>query len=249
VAAGEIKWTIAQGTVLTGKTPAPGETVRFKPAFNARGEISTLDIVDDPTVPAFLVLNYQDATPTQTGIFSIEALLLGVGTGRPHQELTLAEAPVQESSFQLFTLEQNEWHAWQARPDFDASTRGDAHCLLDSSTGTITFSDGENGRVPPLGALILATYRVTRAEAGNLAASAVNQLVDSPHNRAVLSNFDAIKTQFAAIVNPMAAHGGAAAETLSHTIGRTLEMMQTPQRAVYLGGLRAVGFENTGDTN
>lgn len=129
---------------------------------------------------------------------SVTAAKLGIGNGRPNQQLTLPVAPVQVSSFRLFTFEpaRNGWRAWQVQPDFDASTRADTHVLLDPSGGSVTFGDGEKGQVAPAGAEIYASYRATRAEAGNLAAYTIDRLVDSPHSRAVVDKFDDVNKRF-----------------------------------------------------
>jgi hypothetical protein len=132
---------------------------------------------------------------------NVRAVSLDAGNGRPNQEVTLPVAPAQVASFRLFTFEpaSNEWRAWQTQPDFDASTRRDTHILLDPTTGTITFSDGEKGQAAPFGAQIYAVYRATRAEAGNLAAHTINRLVDSSRNRAVITDFDGVSARFPVI--------------------------------------------------
>ena len=122
------------------------------------------------------------------GLLAIEAALLGIGTGRPQQQVMVPAAPVWEADFQLATLEHNDWRVWSLRPDFDASLRPDAHFMLEPVSGRVTFGDGDQGRVPPKGAPILATSYVTRAEKGNVAAGVITGLVDSPHNRAVLGD-------------------------------------------------------------
>ena len=88
---------------------------------------------------------------------------------------------------------------------------------------------------PPLEqCLIFAQYSSTRAQAGNLAAGLVNQLADSPHNRAVLADWNAAKAQMSAILNPMPAAGGAAAESVAHASGRADLLVESSDRAVSL---------------
>lgn len=177
----------------------------------------------------------------------VEAVLLDTGDGAPDQELRLPLAPAQESSFQLFTLEDSEWRTWHLRPDFDSSTRRDSDFQLNPTTGAVSFGDGEHGRVPPLGAQIYVVYRATHAEAGNLAAETINQLSDSPHNRTALGNdFDQIKVSLATITNPVVATGGAVAETLAHAIGRAIELTETPQRAVTLRDYETLAKQTPG---
>jgi predicted phage baseplate assembly protein len=186
----------------------------------------------------------------------VEADLLESGDGTPHQELRLCEAPAQESSLQLFSFEANfeanEWRAWRRRPDFDGSTRRDLDFQLDPATGALTFGDGEQGRVPPFGTPFYAVYRATRAEAGNLAAGTINQLANSPHNQVALGQvalgaiLEQVKAGRVAILNPVAATGGAPAETLAHAIGRAIELMETPQRAVTLQDYERLAMRTPG---
>jgi hypothetical protein len=86
-----------------------------------------------------------------------------------------------------------------------------------------------------VGVPIYAAYRTTRAEAGNLARGAVDRLADTPHNRRVLgAEFEKAASSLASITNPVAATGGAMAEPLAHAIGRAIDLMETPQRAIAL---------------
>ncbi|MDZ7273979.1 MAG: putative baseplate assembly protein [candidate division KSB1 bacterium] len=244
---GVVKWTIARAVAAEGLEPAPGESVGLLLQFNAQGEISQLAFVrDNETLPTFMVLEYKKASVTQTGELSIAAELLGYGAGTPQQQFTLSEKPVQESGFGLFTLEQEGWRIWTLRPDFDASSRSDPHFLLDATQGLVTFGDGEKGRVLPKDVPVFVTYRATRAEAGNLPKKTIVKLVDSVHNRALLKNdFDRAKRELV-VTNPLAAAGGAAAETVTQAAGRALEWLQKPQRAVTLADYETLAKETPG---
>ena len=177
----------------------------------------------------------------------VEAVRIGTGDGTPNQELTLRAAPVQESCFQLFSFEDNVWHTWRRRADFDSSTRRDLDFQLDSTPGTVAFGDGEHGRVPPAGAPLYAVYRTTRAEAGNLTSGTITQLADSPHNRTTFGgDFEQVKASLASIVNPIAATGGAPAETMAHAIGRAIELMERSQRAVTLQDYETLAMQTPG---
>ncbi len=245
--AGVVGRVISKGTVSTGPEPSPGDVRGLRLNFNSEGQISQLHFEDtDGDFPEFVVLDYRKASPAATGLLSIEAVALDPGTGEPSQPRYLPEAPVQECSFQLFTLENNEWHTWQLRSDFDVSTRTDPHFLLNPTDGLVTFGDGEKGRVPPLDASIFAVYRTTRAEAGNMDAGKISRLLDSPHNKALLHDFDGVKNQLASILNPVAAVGGTAAETLAHAEGRAVELMEKPQRAVTLSDYEKLAMETPG---
>jgi predicted phage baseplate assembly protein len=59
----------------------------------------------------------------------------------------------------------------------------------------------------------------------------VSRLSDTPHNRALLENFEDAQDRLV-LGNPVPAEGGAAAETAIEAAGRALELMERPVRAV-----------------
>ena len=250
-----LSWVIAADAMVEGQTPVAGQNARFKFRLNDKGEISHLAFVDVPEAPELRALEFVRNTAGAPGRFSVEAALLGQGDGRPNQRLRLPEKPVLQSGFQLYTVEEGQWRDWELRSDFDASRRGDAHFLLDATEGLINFGDGERGRVAPAGALIIARYDATRAEAGNLLAGQITRLADTPHNRAVLqlplgapgaAQFEAFRNRLVRISNPLPAKGGAAAETLTHAIGRAVESVEKTPRAVTLGDYEAHALQAAG---
>jgi predicted phage baseplate assembly protein len=184
---------------------------------------------------------------TSSGPLKIEVEDLGKGEGRPNQRLNIGRPAAAPSGFRLFTFENDVWREWMRRQDFDASRRADAHFLLDPTAGAVIFGDGEKGRVIPRDAQVIAAYRSTLAETGNLAAGAVTKLADTTHNRTLPGfDFDAVKVKLAAIVNPVSADGGAAAETFVHAAGRGFESVETTPRAVTLDDYERLARETPG---
>lgn len=232
---------LAQGAVVSGPMPAPGDLVRFHLEL-AQGEIQQIKFAAvDPAAPEFRCLDF---TPNQG--FGLEAEFLGVGNGAPKQHYKLREAPVLESEFGLYSLEGEHWRAWTLRRDFDASARNAAHFLLDPGEGIVTFGDGERGRVPPNGALLFAAASATRGEEGNLAAGLVRQLSVSSHNRAVWLDFAANQVKQIEVTNLLPAGGGAPAEALHQTAARALAELEKPRRAVTLADYEALAREVPG---
>ena len=306
-----VGWQINPGVAPSGPPPAPLQKTALRLRFDDQKRITQLDFQKrSDSDPSFTVQAYTPPTPTVAGRLTIEARVIGRGNGLPHQQLALPGAPVQKASLELFTLEQDQWRVWRLRDDFDASRREDADFVLLPTASEVLFGDGEQGRVPPREAFIFAVYRSTRAENGNLEAHAVYQLVDSPHNRALFTGFDALNNRFRTsfkitesalaslrtegvpeavlerlddimdreiqneteflralkvmlgqahadrysqsilkhsripcdlnttecivVTNPVAAAGGAPAETLSEAAGRAVRLMSDPQRAVAL---------------
>ena len=230
-------WTIARGVAASGNAPSPGDLTRVRFKLNAKGEITELSFDDsDEDAPQFLALEYVAATASAPGKLTLETTLAGSGNREPGQQLTLQASQVDQKSFRLFTLEGSRWREWGMRTDFEASTRSSLHFMLDATDGVLTFGDGENGRTLSAGEMVFATYRATRAEAGNLAARTNLRLINSPHNRAV-NDYDLVSQplESASIVNAIAATGGEAAETVDHAAGRAIELMSATHRAVTLG--------------
>jgi hypothetical protein len=218
-------WNLATGVTPGGTLPQPGEATGVHLKFDSDGRVSELSFDPNEKNARFVVLQIQPQ-------LVLEAVRAGAGTGGPNQALTLRQAPVEQATLQVFSLEDDVWHAWHLKQDLDDSGPGDLDFLLDPTAGTITFGDGAHGRVPPAGALIFASYRVTRAEAGNVGAGKVNRLADSPHNRVAIGDPPAIMLNLERISNPAPAAGGTVAETLTHASGRAIVLREAPLRAV-----------------
>jgi predicted phage baseplate assembly protein len=186
------------------------------------------------TVPAEQAVPAGDLALTAPGAPRVETERLGAGTGRPNQHVTTSQAPIQEASFHLYTIEAGEWREWTRRADLDSSSRADNHYLLEATTGVVTFGDGDRGRVAPRDALIVVSYRTTRGEDGNLAAETITRLAPSGHNMALVTDLAKIAGQLRAMANPVAATGGAAAESVADAQGRVLDELERPLRAVTL---------------
>ena len=209
-----------------------------------------------------------------TGPCQTDFMPLGQGDGTPLQAFhtgsdpdSVPAIPVLECGFIVYTSENDDWHPWSLRSDFDASRRSDAHFVLDATAGQVTFGDGERGRVVPSGAGVYASFLETRAEAGNVAAGTRFAIVNRPPKPAV---FDALPnpaltdapefsivnawnrlpatpvTEPPPITNPLPAVGGAAAETVLHAEGRALELRNAVKRAVTPADFETLAFQTPG---
>jgi Baseplate J-like protein len=94
------------------------------------------------------------------------------------------------------------WVRWLSRPHFFFSGPNDRDYVLQRARGRLFFGDGDRGKIPPLGAAILAReYRSGGGIVGNVAANKITQLLGG------LAGIEAV-------FNPTAAEGGADTETL-----------------------------------
>lgn len=234
---------IARNAAVTG-TFTPGQEEHFQIQF-ADAAISQLSIDAAGAGPTIRILEYLPPTALVAGLLTVEAVLAGTGTGDPHQVVTLQQHPAIEDGFALYSLEGTAWRTWERRDDLDASSRAAAHFLLNPATGDVTFGDGENGRVPPEGALLFAVYRQTLADAGMLGALQLSRVAANAHNRALSVDPDALNSDVK-VTNPFAAQDGQAAETLAHTLGRAVELREARLRAVSLGDYEALALDTPG---
>jgi Baseplate J-like protein len=94
------------------------------------------------------------------------------------------------------------WIRWHSRRHFFSSGPHDRHYVVERARGRLYFGDGDRGKIPPLGAAVLARqYRTGGGLVGNVAAGAITQ---------ILGGVAGIEAAF----NPRPAEGGADTETL-----------------------------------
>lgn len=176
---------------------------------------------------------------------SIERELLGRSDGNPDQSMALAQTPVLEGdlveieewigrgdSWRLaladvalgdVRLELDKvtgeavvaWVTWQARAHLHGAGPGDRVYTLERATGTLRFGP----RVPLAGRRVVASYRAGGGLAGNVEAGSVKELrIAQP----LISGAS----------NPVAAAGGAEAETLPRALRRGPQALRHRHRAL-----------------
>ncbi|HEX6673740.1 MAG TPA: putative baseplate assembly protein [Actinomycetes bacterium] len=204
---------------------------------------------DDPTDPRRLAGVFLNAVPAVQGA-TVADEPLGSSGGQPGQTLRLARPPVlpgqrlevreperpSGAERQVIELEEGPdavrerldaatgrpevWVRWREVPNFVRSGPASRHYTLDRLSGTVTFGDGTRGLIPPRGAgNVHATYRTSAGPAGNVPAGSVTQLV---------SPLPAV----ARVTNPVAADGGAAAETVAGVRARGPQALRHRDRAI-----------------
>ncbi len=112
------------------------------------------------------------------------------------------------------------WVRWESRRHLFLSGPNDRHYVLERARGRLLFGDGERGKIPPLGAAILAKqYRSGGGLAGNVAARSITQMQGA---------IGGVETVF----NPLPAEGGADAETLERFSQRGPQTLRHRGRAL-----------------
>lgn len=237
-------YPIAAGVTPGGQTPVAGAEIGFDLDLDSMETVQALNIYASGSSarPDVTVLDYQASSISNKGQITLGIIFAGFGSGLPGQVITLSSQPVKGGSFSLYTLTSGIWQTWHLRPDFDASTRTDFHAVLEYTSGTLQFGNGERGQVVAAGALIFCKYLATQADAGNVSAASVTQLADTPWNSMLLSSLsNSTRQELNQITgNRGAACGGAAAESLSHATGRAVETLFAHERLLELCQLNNV---------
>ncbi|RZH67290.1 putative baseplate assembly protein [Natrinema altunense] len=112
------------------------------------------------------------------------------------------------------------WIRWQQVSDFLESEATDRHYVVDRIDGTVSFGDGNRGRIPPAGqGNITVTYTTGGGRDGNVAADTITDLQSSISLAEDVSN-------------PKPADGGADAESRDALVERTTNQLKHRDRAV-----------------
>jgi predicted phage baseplate assembly protein len=246
------QWTIGVGVVAVGTPPLPGGVAWLYFDFDKSGKVSSLEFTSEADDALRVVmLAYQPATNAQEGRLTLEAVRVGQGTGAPNQRYALRGPQLCEQAFELYTLESGSLRKWRRRESLLASGPSDADFVLEAASAAVQFGDGQQGRVPPAGATVIAVALETAGAGGNAAADTISALDAGPHNVALVGRGDPAKlaaraAQFNRITNPDPASGGAAAETLAHSEGRAVQTLTEPSRAVTLEDCEALALATPG---
>jgi hypothetical protein len=145
---------------------------------------------------------------------------LDVSRGHAAQTFSLGAAPIVPDTTRLEVIVDGVADApWSEKATWDRVAPHARAFVVSSERGELTFGDGRIGRVPPTGAQLWATFQIGGGPTGNVPAGTLAQSVG-------LAGGDFAVTQ------PLAAIGGAPAESLDDAIGRLLDERARSARAV-----------------
>jgi predicted phage baseplate assembly protein len=148
--------------------------------------------------------------------------LVARGDGRSAQIVQLANGNVLRDTLELLVEDvvESVYYSWARRDDFDAAGPDDRFYVLDPEAGLVYFGDGVRGRVPGLGARIVASrYRYGGGLSGELPPGTITLVQSLP---AAVQD----------VTNVIAARGGKDAETLDEARARAPHALKTLGRAV-----------------
>ncbi len=112
------------------------------------------------------------------------------------------------------------WVKWDPVDDFFNSGPRDRHYTLDAASGELSFGDGANGMIPPIGSdNIKASYKSGGGSEGNVAAGEINSI------KTPVAGIDHVQ-------NYLQAEGGSDTESLESVFERGPYVVRTMDRAV-----------------
>lgn len=152
----------------------------------------------------------------------LEALLAAEG---PQTDIILGDVHLVRDSTKSVTA---VWIQWAEVRNFYESVPNDRVYVLDHALGRLFFGDGDSGMIPPLGALIQATFFMSGGGlAGNVTASTITQLLGAVSG-------------VQGVTNPRAAEGGADGETLEQFQQRAPSSLRNRGRAIVAADYEAL---------
>ncbi len=158
--------------------------------------------------------------------------LLGGGTGDAGQRAALVHTPVLPGTVQLQVEHDGRWVDWQETTTLDTSRADARHYTLDPEAGVVRFGNGVRGSVPGIGERIRArSYQYGGGAAGNVAPKAIGKVTGVAQVRAS---------------NPLAARGGAPAETVAEGLERIPGEFRRHDRAVTESDFRELALMTPG---
>jgi hypothetical protein len=162
---------------------------------------------------------------------------LGTSQGHAWELYDTAMNPVVAGSTRLTLSHRAQTDTrWTEVANWDLTGPHDRNYLLQPELGRLTVGNGLRGAVIPTGWDLLLDYRVGGGIEGNIAAGRLTRLAPSGWNAARLPPGAAGVT----VTQPIAAFGGAAAETLPAAEARAIEALAAPTRCVTLGDVVAL---------
>jgi hypothetical protein len=165
---GTVQWTLPQASdrrwATTTINAREAYWIRFRVTSAAVATAPVMEAPSEPTKTTWsLCVNARQGERVEDR--------LGTSTGDSSQSWTLNRTPFVE--LVEVTVDGD---AWSNVEDFLSSTTFDKHfTVIEQPDGTyvITFGDGTNGRIPALGAEVIATYRINADNDGNVGAGGI----------------------------------------------------------------------------
>jgi hypothetical protein len=224
-------FSLAPGPPIpAASAPAVGQDGGLELTLDEDGNVTSLVFGAMAHGPYVRVLGYAVRTPTVAGSLTVTLALAGRGGGMPNEWLELPEAEVAQGDVALWAGEQ-----WERRDDLDAAERTEAVFMLDPGVPSVSFGDGERGRVVAAGEPVYAAYDATAGSTGTVDVfSWALAGVDDEWNRAVTGVDPTALSTDVGVRALLIPDRGAGAEQLASAEGRAAAAVWAHERLLEL---------------
>lgn len=232
---GECIWLRAQLKPGARMTPIPVAGIWL----NAVWAEQSVAIEQEP-------LGITDGNPDQTfivqhpPIHNGETLEIQEWTGQGKRwRFDLAGVPESDLRFERNAATQEVtavWVRWKEQPHFYGATTVDRFYVVDRSRGIARLGDGEHGMTPPSGRLVRISYR---------SGEAVNGVIRATVPAGTITELRMAVPYVASAINPVAATGGAAIESLDAVKVRGPQQIRHGGRGISVEDLEWLAREAT----
>ncbi len=165
---------------------------------------------------------------------------IGTSQGHAWEVYDTAANPVVAGSTVLsLALGPQRDDRWTEVPQWDLTGPHDRRYLLQPELGRVTSGNGLRGAVLPAGWDLLLDYRVGGGAEGNVVAATLSRVADSAWNAGRIPGGGAVAATLG-VVQPLAAFGGTAAETLPAAEARAVAALSVPTRCITLADVVAL---------
>lgn len=149
-------WTLPRGSILTTSRFSAEDALRFE---TLRDVTLTSSSTGDDVVTAHVIARQTDLVENEE---------IGVSNGEPFQLFTLSQSAVvlPANPFPIPPEVSVDGEPWTYVSNFSNSSADDHHFTVKTWVNGIAFGNGKQGRKPPRGAKIRASYRYAPTRAG-----------------------------------------------------------------------------------
>lgn len=168
------------------------------------------------------------SVPARQGVRRTEAF---TATGQPFQCFRLTGETIAQGTISVTIGDET----YSEVSHFQDSTPDSLYFMadIDALDGvTVIFGDGQNGAVPPQGAVMTVSYLTTLGERGNLAPGRITQILTPVYS-------DGVQVSLS-VTNPVPATGGTSRETIEHARRQAPAELRTLWKAVTLEDYKAL---------
>jgi uncharacterized phage protein gp47/JayE len=165
-------------------------------------------------------------------IYEIEVWVDEISQLVPEEIETLKSADMIDISYDIFGIPINMWVKWEEKPNFNFSSPDDRHFKVDRNSGTVTFGNNINGRIPPYKntKTIKIKYSIGGGKNGNVEKGKISKI-----NQSLGFVTD--------VYNPVITYGGSDVETAERAIKRNSAKLRNCNRAVTAFDYETLAFE------